>query len=129
MTAHDLAHDLARNPARNPDADRDRRAYIAPLASTLLTLPLAFLSLLYAGLSPMACDSCATEAAHAFDASFETAWPVFWVGLLGTLALLVWCWALPWRTGNAARRVGIALAAPALVLLNAAVFWALLDLP
>lgn len=113
----------------SPCADRDRRAFVAPLAATLLTLPLAFLSLLYAGLSPMACDSCGTQAADAFDASFEVAWPVFWVGMAGVLALLVWCWALPWRVGNAAKRVGIALAAPAAVLLNAVVFWALLDLP
>ncbi|WP_329383736.1 hypothetical protein OG625_21970 [Streptomyces sp. NBC_01351] len=111
------------------DIDRDRRAFIAPLASTLLTLPLAFLSLLYAGLSPMACDSCGGQTADAFDASFEIAWPVFMAGLLGVLGLLLWCWALPWKTVNAPRRVGIAIAAPAVVLLNAVVFWALLDLP
>ncbi|MFJ4781507.1 hypothetical protein [Streptomyces sp. NPDC088762] len=111
------------------EIDRDRRAFIAPLASTVLTLPLAFLSLLYAGLSPMACDSCNGQTADAFDASFETAFPMFLAGLVTVLVLLVWCWALPWRTHNAARRVGIAVAAPAVVLLNAAVFWALLDLP
>ncbi|MEV7524938.1 hypothetical protein [Streptomyces sp. NPDC091371] len=111
------------------ELDRDRRAFIAPLASTLLTLPLAFVSLLYAGLSPMACDSCGTEAADAFDSSFEIAWPVFMVGLVGVFGLLVWCWALPWRTRNAARRVGIAIAAPVVVLVNAVVFWGLLDLP
>ncbi|MFC9296499.1 hypothetical protein ACFTWH_30665 [Streptomyces sp. NPDC057011] len=109
--------------------DRDRRAFVAPLASTLLTLPLAFVTLLYAGLSPMACDSCGTEAAHAFDASFEIAFPVFIAGLLAVLGLLVWCWALPWRTRNAGQRVAIAVATPAVVLLNALVFWGLLDLP
>ncbi|QES49513.1 hypothetical protein DEJ50_18570 [Streptomyces venezuelae] len=109
--------------------ERDRRAFIAPLATTLLTLPLAFVSLLYAGLSPMACDSCGEQAADAFDASFEIAWPVFMTGLVGVLVLLVWCWALPWRTRNADRRVGIAIAAPAVVLVNAVVFAGLLDLP
>ncbi|MFE2288487.1 hypothetical protein ACFXDJ_30520 [Streptomyces sp. NPDC059443] len=127
MTAYEFVPGAG--PDRDSDPDRDRRAYVAPLASTLLTLPLAFLSLLYAGLSPMACDSCGTEAAHAFDASFKVAWPVFWVGLLAAFALLVWCWALPWRTANAARRVGIAIAVPAVVLLNAVVFWGLLELP
>ncbi|MEV6956796.1 hypothetical protein [Streptomyces sp. NPDC051183] len=111
------------------DLDRDRRAHIAPLASTVLTLPLAFLTLLYAGLSPMACDSCGEQAADAFDASFKMAWPVFWAGLAVVLGLLVWCWALPWRMANAPRRVGIAIAAPAVVLLNAVVFGTLLELP
>ncbi|MFF5445812.1 hypothetical protein [Streptomyces sp. NPDC012888] len=109
--------------------ERDRRAFVAPLLSTLLTLPLGFASLLFAGLSPMACDSCAEGASDAFDASFEIAWPVFVVGLVGVLVLLVWCWALPWQVRNSARRVGIAVAAPAVVLVNAVVFWALLDLP
>ncbi|MEU8436437.1 hypothetical protein AB0F18_26745 [Streptomyces sp. NPDC029216] len=106
-----------------------RRAFVAPLVSTLLTLPMALLSLFYAGMSPMACDSCDTQAAHAFDASFQTAWPVFMAGLVGVLVLLVWCWALPWRVRNAARRVGLAFAAPGLVVLNTAVFSVLLDWP
>ncbi|MFE1415360.1 hypothetical protein ACFW6F_31885 [Streptomyces sp. NPDC058746] len=111
------------------DTDRDGRAFIAPLVSTLLTLPLGLVSLFFAGLSPMACDSCNGQVAQAFDASFQTAWLVLMAGFVVVLALLVWCWALPWRKANAARRVGIAIAAPAVVVLNTVVFWALLDLP
>ncbi|MFH7599477.1 hypothetical protein WDV06_30905 [Streptomyces racemochromogenes] len=106
-----------------------RRAFVAPLVSTLLTLPLALAALGFAGLSPMACDACDTEAAQAFDASFQTAWTVFAAGLVGVLVLLVWCWALPWRVRNTARRVGLAFAAPALVVLDTVVFAALVDWP
>ncbi|MCX5377722.1 hypothetical protein [Streptomyces sp. NBC_00091] len=120
---------MTENPAAALPDSRDRRAFVAPLISTVLTLPLGFVSLLYAGLSPMACDSCNGEAAHAFDASFQTAWTVFVVGLLLVFVLLVMGWVLPWRVRNRARRVGLAFAAPGLVLLNALVFGALLDLP
>ncbi|MFE2169805.1 hypothetical protein ACFXB3_32855 [Streptomyces sp. NPDC059447] len=115
--------------APNLDPDRDGRAFIAPLVSTLLTLPLGLMSLFFAGISPMACDSCNGQAAHDFDASFQTAWPLLMAGLVVVAGLLVWCWALPWRKANAARRVGIAIAAPAVAVLNTVVFWALLDLP
>ncbi|MFD7559823.1 MULTISPECIES: hypothetical protein [unclassified Streptomyces] len=111
------------------ELDRDSRAFIAPLASTLLTLPLGLVSLFFAGLSPMACDSCNGQAAHDFDASFQIAWLVLMAGFAVVLALLVWCWALPWRKANADRRFGIAIAAPAVVLVSMVVFWALLDLP
>ncbi|MEV7589461.1 hypothetical protein AB0O42_04205 [Streptomyces sp. NPDC089922] len=87
------------------------------------------MSLFFAGSSPMACDSCDGETADAFDASFQAAWPVFMAGLAMVLGLLVWGWALPWRKANAARRVGIAIGAPTLVVLDTVVFWALLDLP
>ncbi len=106
-----------------------RRAFVAPLVSTLLTLPMALVALFYTGISPMACDSCDTAAAHAFDASFRIAWPVFLAGLLGALVLLVCCWALPWRVRNTARRVGLAFAAPGLVVLATVVFTALVDWP
>ncbi|MFD9726604.1 hypothetical protein [Streptomyces sp. NPDC059072] len=115
--------------APNLDPDRDSRAFIAPLVSTLLTLPLGLVSLFFAGISPMACDSCNGQAAHDFDASFRIAWLVLMAGFVVVLALLVWCWALPWRKANAARRVGLAVAAPAVVVLGTVVFWALLDLP
>lgn len=106
-----------------------RWAFVAPLVSTLVTLPAALLALFFAGMSPMACDSCDTQAAHAFDASFRIAWPVFMAGLVGVLVLLVWCWALPWRVRNTARRVGLAFAAPGLVVLDTVVFAALVDWP
>ncbi|MFJ8016508.1 hypothetical protein [Streptomyces sp. NPDC096339] len=121
MTDHDLAREL--------DLDRDRRAFIAPLVSTLLTLPLGLVTLFFAGLSPMACDSCNGETARAFDASFRIAWPLFMAGLVVVAGLLVWCWALPWRKANADRRFGIAIAAPAVVVANVVLFFVLLDTP
>ncbi|MEU9034718.1 hypothetical protein AB0D45_07350 [Streptomyces sp. NPDC048352] len=123
MTENPVAHDA---PAA---AARDRRAFLAPLLSTLLTLPMALLALFYAGMSPMACDSCDGEAAAAFDAGFETAWPVFLGALVVALLLLAACWILPWERRNAARRVLLALAAPGAVLLGTVVFTALIDWP
>ncbi|MFF5704677.1 hypothetical protein ACFY7H_19550 [Streptomyces sp. NPDC012794] len=120
----------AEAPAAAPAGDaRDRRAFVAPLLSTLLTLPMAFVSLVYAMLSPMACGNCNGEPARAFHRSFETAWTVFWPGLVLVLVLLVVCWALPWKVRNSARRVKLALAAPGLVLLGWLVFMAMVDWP
>ncbi|MFJ3927732.1 hypothetical protein [Streptomyces sp. NPDC090022] len=112
-----------------PDTARDRRAYIAPLLSTLLTLPLGLLSLFVAGLSPMACDSCGEADSDRFDASFETAFPIFGGGLVIVLVLLIATWALPWQRRYAARRVALALWAPGFVVVNYVVFWGLIDWP
>ncbi|MFJ9340320.1 hypothetical protein ACIRP0_13635 [Streptomyces sp. NPDC101733] len=109
--------------------DRDRRAFVAPLVSTLLTLPLALVAVFFAGISPMACDACGTEESRAFTDSFETAWPLLMSGLLLAGVLLVADWSLPWRRANAGRRVALALAAPGTVLVAVATFWALLDWP
>ncbi|MEW2137260.1 hypothetical protein AB0892_11745 [Streptomyces sp. NPDC005409] len=54
--------------------ERDRRAFTAPPASTLPTLPPAFVTLLYAGLSPMACDSCNGQTADAFGGAGSRLW-------------------------------------------------------
>ncbi|MFD7258083.1 hypothetical protein [Streptomyces sp. NPDC059874] len=114
---------------RNPDTSRDGRAFIAPLVSTLLTLPLAAVAFFFVGISPMACDSCEDAASDRFDASYEIAFPVFGFGLLVPLVLLVACWGLPWQRRNAARRVGLALLAPAAVVLAYITFHALVDWP
>ena len=45
------------------------------------------------------------------------------------LALVVACWALPWKRRNAARRVGLALMAPAAVVLDYIVFYGMVDWP
>ncbi|GAA3243967.1 hypothetical protein Slala03_36630 [Streptomyces lavendulae subsp. lavendulae] len=110
-------------------AERDRRAYVAPLVSTLLTLPAAAVTLFFAGLSPMACDSCEDAASDRFDASFGPAWTVFTGGLVLVLLLLVACWALPRNRGNRGRRLALALAAPGAVVLNVIVFAAMVDWP
>ena len=114
--------------SNDPDA-RATGAWIAPLVSTLVTVPLGLLVLFFAGLSPMACDSCNGAEADRFDASFAVAFPVVVTGLLLALGLLITSWALPRRVRNAARRVGFALAAPATVCLAGMVFAGLLDTP
>ncbi|WP_328910817.1 hypothetical protein OG230_15580 [Streptomyces sp. NBC_00234] len=108
---------------------RDSRAWIAPLVSTLVTLPLAFFALVFGALSPMACDSCMDAEADRFDASFGPAWTVLCCGLVLALILLVAAWALPWRPRNAARRVLVTVLAPATVFLTYVTFAALVDWP
>ncbi|MEV5970892.1 hypothetical protein [Streptomyces sp. NPDC051921] len=103
--------------------------WVAPLVSTLFTLPMGLIALFFAGLSPMACDSCNGADADRFDASFELAFPIFAVGLLVSLALLITSWALPRRARHRARRAGFALAAPLTVVLATVVFAGLLQTP
>ncbi|MFE0578297.1 MULTISPECIES: hypothetical protein [unclassified Streptomyces] len=112
-----------------PDTDRHPRAFVAPLVSTLLTLPMAALAFFFAGLAPMACDSCGGEVSARFDASYRIAFPVFGFGLVVVLAVLLSAWALPWRRRNAATRVWLAVAAPAAVVLDFVVFNGLVDWP
>ncbi|MEV0414050.1 hypothetical protein AB0I68_25360 [Streptomyces sp. NPDC050448] len=111
------------------DTSRDKRAFVAPLVSTLLTLPTALVAFFAVGLSPMACDSCEAAASDRFDASFDIAFPVFTIGLLLVLALLVTSWALPWQRRNSARRVMFAVLAPTAVVLDYTVFAGIVDWP
>ncbi|MFJ3201651.1 hypothetical protein [Streptomyces sp. NPDC086989] len=113
----------------DPGTSRNRRAFVAPLVSTLLTLPMALVAFFFAGLSPMACDSCEDAASDRFDASYDIAFPVFTTGLLLVLAVLVICWALPRQRRYSARRIGFAVLAPALVVLDHLVFAAIVDWP
>ncbi|MFK0232002.1 hypothetical protein [Streptomyces vinaceus] len=130
-TDHDTDHGTDHGTARGTDRDTspDRRAFVAPLLSSLLTLPMGLLALFAVGLSPMACDSCGDAASDRFDASYGLAFPVFVTGLLLVLAVLVAGWALPWQRRNAARRVGFALLAPAVVVLDYVVFASIVDWP
>ncbi|MFF1306395.1 hypothetical protein [Streptomyces sp. NPDC058307] len=116
-------------PELTLDDDRATRAWVAPLLSTLLTLPACLFTYVVGGLSAMACDSCAATEAHRFDSSFGLAFPVLLGGLGVVLFLLAAGWALPWERGNTARRTGLALAAPALVPVVYVVFAALVDWP
>ncbi|MFI6440489.1 hypothetical protein [Streptomyces sp. NPDC050759] len=111
------------------DDDRATRAWVAPLLSTLLTLPACLLAYVVGGLSTMACDSCTAAEADRFGSSFDIAFPVLLGGLGIALFLLAAGWALPWERGNTARRLGLALAAPALVPVVYVVFTALVDWP
>lgn len=108
---------------------RAPHAWIAPLISTLLTLPAAGLALLYGGLSPMACDSCDGPQADRFTDSFDTAWVVLSTGLVLSLIVLVASWALPWQRGQDAKRALLAMAAPAVVVVTFLAFMALVDWP
>ncbi|MEU3775308.1 hypothetical protein AB0F11_19225 [Streptomyces sp. NPDC032472] len=120
---------MTENAAPGTPDSHDEWAFVAPLLSTLLTVPMGLLAFFYAGMSPMGCDSCDEQEASAFDASFEIAWPLFLGGLVLAFVLLAACWVLPWRRGNAVRRALLALAAPGTVVLSTLFFSALLDLP
>ncbi|MER6611385.1 hypothetical protein ABT282_37385 [Streptomyces sp. NPDC000927] len=108
-------------------APRPPRTWIASLLSTVVTLPLACVALMYAGLSPMACDPCNGAEAHRFDASFEPAWTVFTCGLVLALITLVASWVL-WRRRPPAG-LALAVTAPGVVLLATLVFTAMVDWP
>ncbi|AEN10651.1 MULTISPECIES: hypothetical protein [unclassified Streptomyces] len=108
---------------------RVRHAWVAPLLSTLLTLPAAGFALLYGGLSPMACDSCDGAEADRFTESFDAAWSVLCTGLLLSMAVLLTSWVLPWRLRQAPRRLVLATAAPAVVAVAFVAFTALVDRP
>ncbi|MEV4877367.1 hypothetical protein [Streptomyces cyaneofuscatus] len=110
------------------DITRDPHAWIAPLVSTLVTLPMGVIALTVGGLTPMACDSCDGARADRFDASFGPAWTVLWVGLALALIVLL----ASWDTGkyrDAPRRTALALAAPATVVVTFVAFMALVDWP
>ncbi|MFF9847792.1 hypothetical protein [Streptomyces litmocidini] len=100
-----------------PDASdaRTTGSWIAPLFSTLLTLPLGFFTLVVAMFSPMGCDSCGGAEADRFDAAFDVAFPLCTAGLLVSLGLLVAAWVPP-------RRAGLAVAAPLSVFVTLLVF-------
>ncbi|MET9708261.1 hypothetical protein [Streptomyces griseus] len=123
------SHDSGSTPASDPAQAPDPRAWVAPLISTLLTLPMGLVALFVGGLTPMACDSCDGAAADRFDASFTTAWTVLWIGLVHALIVVAASWAVPHRIRHAARRVGLALTAPATVVVTFVAFMALVDWP
>jgi len=106
--------DLALDPA-----PRLTGGGIAAFVSTLITLPLGFVALVWVMFSPMACDSCGGAEADRFDAAFTIAFPVFMVGLLVSLGLLVAAWIPP-------RRAGFAVAAPLSVVVVLLVFFGIL---
>ncbi|MFJ3975776.1 hypothetical protein [Streptomyces sp. NPDC090021] len=116
-------------PTPGAGADRHPRAFVAPLVSTLLTLPMAAVAFFFVGLAPVACDSCGGAVSDRFDDSYHLAFPVFGIGMAVVLVLLLCARALPWRRGNAAARVWPAVIAPAAVVLDFIVFHGLVDWP
>ncbi|UWE13007.1 hypothetical protein [Actinacidiphila bryophytorum] len=103
--------------------------WVAPLVSSLITLPLAFCAFVYASLSPMACDSCEDAAAAHFEDSFEPAFDVLAVALGLSLVLLLVSWALPRRERNVGTRWVLAVFAPCLVVIGFVIFYGLVDWP
>lgn len=123
------SHDGDSTPATDPAHTPAPRAWVAPLVSTLVTLPMGLVALFIGGLSPMACDSCNGAAAEGFHDSWTTAWTVLCIGLVLALIVLIATWAVPHQLRYAARRVGLALAAPATVMVAFVAFMALVDWP
>lgn len=114
-------------PDSTDDTGSARHTWVASLISTVVTLPLAFLALVYSMLSPMACDSCSEADADRFDASFDPAWTVSCCGLLLSLVILVASWVCTRRRPPAA--IGLAVAAPATVFFTWVAFMTLVNWP
>ncbi|MEE1808278.1 hypothetical protein [Streptomyces sp. BE133] len=106
---------------------RPPRTWIAPLISTVVTLPLAFFAWVFGGLSPMACDSCSEADSDRFDTSFDPAWTVLTLGLMLALITLVTSWALSRHRPPAA--LALAVLAPGVVFFAWVTFMALVDWP
>ncbi|MEV6313292.1 hypothetical protein AB0M10_32480 [Streptomyces sp. NPDC051840] len=110
-------------------ASRDPRAWVAPLLSTLLTLPAAGFAWFYGALSPMACDSCDGAEADRFDASYGAAWGVLCTGLVVALVVMLVSWCVPWERRHAAKRALLAVAAPVVVGAALVAFLGMVDWP
>jgi hypothetical protein len=104
------------------------RARLAPLVSTLLTVPAACVSYVVGALSGTACDACDDAMTHRFDAGFDTAFAVLRTGLGLGIAVLAAAWALPWRR-HGGTRWALSVLAPVCVLVGDTVFAALMDWP
>ncbi|SHN15801.1 hypothetical protein [Actinacidiphila paucisporea] len=105
------------------------RAWVSPLVSSLVTLPLASVAFLYGSLSAMACDSCDSAESDHFDASFMVGYDVLRVVLGLSLGALVLSWALPWRQRNTSVRWVLAVLAPCLTVIGFVLFLGLVDRP
>jgi len=98
-------------------------SWVAPLISTVVTVPGGLLAFFFAGLSAMICDPCNGAQASQFDRTFGIAFSVFSLVLLVALGLLITSWVQLSLGSNAARSIGFAAAAPACVLVGSLVFF------
>lgn len=89
------SHDGDSTPASGPDETPDDHAWIAPLISSVVTVPSGLLALVYGALSPMECGSCNGAVADRFHDSYMTAWTVLCIGLVLALIVLIATWAVP----------------------------------
>ncbi|MDO0913921.1 hypothetical protein QQM39_24750 [Streptomyces sp. DT2A-34] len=93
-------------------AERDPRAWIAPLVATILLAFLGPAALLLGGLSVMATDSCGPDnCPSALDTQLSVIYGTLAFGSLPTLAAWVTAWVLPWHRRWSAWRAGAAVAA------------------
>lgn len=115
-------------PAPAPDA-YDQRAWIFPLLSLLVTLPLVYVLSIGVGFAGMSCDTGSSAEISRCNASAAPAIKVYFSGLLLPLALLVASWTLPRRRSQRLRRGVLALLVPSTVLFLYAVFHAMVDWP
>ncbi|NEC63499.1 DUF983 domain-containing protein [Streptomyces sp. SID9727] len=104
-----------------------RTPWIAPLASTVITLPAVFFALLFSMLTPMACDSCTEEESARFDASFGPAFVVSCCGLALSLGVLLASWVCMRK--RPAASVLLAVAAPLTVVFTWMLFMGLVHTP
>ncbi|WP_328335883.1 MULTISPECIES: hypothetical protein [unclassified Streptomyces] len=109
----------------NPYTAQAPKAWLAPLVSTLVTLPVAVFSFGIVGLSAMACDSCSDAELKRFDPSYNTGFIAFLIGLTISLALLIASWALPPQR----HRATVSLLAPITPVLAYLLFRGLVDWP
>ncbi|WP_327355724.1 hypothetical protein [Streptomyces sp. NBC_01304] len=112
----------------SPD-DPIPRAWLAPLLSTVVTLPLACFAYIVVAFSAMACDSCSDADSERFESSWDIAFPVYGLGHVVTLGLLIAGWTVPAQLRYRGRRVAFAWLAPLSLVALYLVFWGLLDLP
>lgn len=106
-----------------------RKAWLAPLVSTLVTVPVMAFCFMGVGLSQMACDPCAQAESDVFEPSFQTGFRVFLLGLLLPIGMLVTGWVLALTPRHPTLRAALAVAAPFAVLLLVVVFAAIVVWP
>jgi len=106
-----------------------RGAWVAPLLSTLITLPVAFLCSVGVGFAGMACDVGTSDEIRQCNTSAVPASEVYFYGLLLPLGLLLTSWLLPWRQRHRGIRRALALLAPLSVIVVYLVFDLLVDWP
>lgn len=118
MTTQHLA---AQPPSPSDAADRDPKAWIAPLVATVLLVFLGPAALLLGGLSAIATDSCGPDdCSPALNTQLSVIYGTLSFGTLPTLAAWITAWALPWQHRWSTWRIAaatIALLPPLFVLL------------
>ncbi|WP_369357796.1 hypothetical protein [Streptomyces sp. cg2] len=105
--------------------EQSSRAWVAPLAYTVVTAVAGFFVLGVLGFSAMACDACTSEKARGFDASISTALMVLKVGFLVPARTLV----VAWESRHAGRRAMLALMAPVAVVVLFVACMAMVEWP